>query len=316
MGHQCCSGRRKLLVLQIPGPEQFPRQSWYGSSTPRSCILIKQTSRWAALLRAAQMDHSSFQQTKHPPYVLLRRQLPFGPRHRHQPRQSSRHHVNKHQSRHQHNVIHMMASSTFFQWWLSSTSWPWPSLTGCMKKVQAWRRSSISRMPLSWELQAWWNRTMRNASYFYSMTSLNHWNRRRGASEHRERRWSLQPMTRWTLLRLPSKSYSLPKRQRRSSPTFLVMSYRRNTKDPRKSGGRKRYHRSDRSTPLIGWVDVRSQSWGGRHHDSFACNWRYWWLHSERHRCVVAWHWRTYLANGPCGSWTTWCIHKAKFPQW
>ena len=34
MGHQCCSGRRKLLALQIPGPEQFPTQSWYGSYTP------------------------------------------------------------------------------------------------------------------------------------------------------------------------------------------------------------------------------------------------------------------------------------------
>ena len=32
---------------------------------PQSCILIKQTSRWAPLIRAAQMDHSSFQQTNH-----------------------------------------------------------------------------------------------------------------------------------------------------------------------------------------------------------------------------------------------------------
>ena len=27
MGHQCCSGRRKLLALHIPGPEQFLRKA-------------------------------------------------------------------------------------------------------------------------------------------------------------------------------------------------------------------------------------------------------------------------------------------------
>ena len=40
------------------------------------------------------------------------------------------------------------------------------------------------------------------------------------------------------------------------------------------------------------------------------------WLHSERHRCMVAWHWRTDLAGRPCDSWTTWCIHHAQFPHW
>ena len=54
-----------------------------------------------------------FQHTKHPPYMLLRRQVPFGPRHTHQPRQSSRYHVNKHQSRHPLNMIYTIASSTF-----------------------------------------------------------------------------------------------------------------------------------------------------------------------------------------------------------
>ena len=43
--------------------------------------------------------------------------------------------------------------------------------------------------------------------------------------------------------------------------------------------------------PLFGWVDVHSQSRGGRHHDSFACNWYHRWLLTEKHRCVVAWYW-------------------------
>ena len=62
-------------------------------------------------------------------------------------------------------------------------------------------------------------------------------------------------MTRWTLLRLLSKSCSLPQRQRRSSATFLIMPYWRNTKIEEKGGGRERYHISDQSTPLLGSVD-------------------------------------------------------------
>ena len=146
---------------------------------------------------------------------------------------------------------------------------------------------------------------MRSVSYLAAMISLKHWNRRRGPSEQRERRWSLQSMTRWTLLKLPSKSCSLPQRQKALFSNILGTCWIQRKEE--KGGGRE--------TPLLGWVDVM-QSWRRRHHDSFACNLCHWWLLSERHRCVVAWHWRTGLADGPCGSWTTWCIQQAKFPHW
>ena len=160
-----------------------------------------------------------------------------------------------------------------------------------------------------------WNRTMRGASY---LTSLNRLNRRRGSIEHRERRWSLRSITRWTLLRLPQQSYTLPQIQRRSSPTFLVMPYWPVTALPRieEKVWSWKVPQLRSTNPLHGWVDVHWQLWGGRHRDSFASNWCHWWLHSERHRCVVAWHWRTDLAGGPCDSWTTWCIHQAQCPHW
>ena len=35
MGHQCCSGRRKLLAFQIPGPEQFLRKAGMVVAPPK-----------------------------------------------------------------------------------------------------------------------------------------------------------------------------------------------------------------------------------------------------------------------------------------
>ena len=95
----------------------------------------------------------SYQQTKHPSYMLLRRQIPFGLGHRHQPRQSSRHHVNKHQSRHQHTMIHKMADD-LIQPHDHVIIIDSIAVVQCLKQFQA-ERSSISRMPLSRELQRW-----------------------------------------------------------------------------------------------------------------------------------------------------------------
>ena len=33
-------------------------------------------------------------------------------------------------------------------------------------------------------------------------------------------------------------------------------------------------------------------------------------------RDIDVWSPDTDLADGPCGSWTTWCIHQAQFPHW
>ena len=91
----------RVLVIQQSPPELVPRLhaticNYKMSVPPRSTFVSG-----GPLL----MQH-----TKHPSYMLWRRQIAFGLRHIHQPRQSCRHHVRKHQSRHQHKMIHTMAS--------------------------------------------------------------------------------------------------------------------------------------------------------------------------------------------------------------
>ena len=89
----------RFLVIQQSRPELVPRLpatigNYEMSVTPRS-------------------DGSLLIQTDKASYMLLKRQIPFGLRQRQQPRQACRHHVHKHQSRHQHKIIHIMTSSTF-----------------------------------------------------------------------------------------------------------------------------------------------------------------------------------------------------------
>jgi hypothetical protein len=97
----------RFLVIQQSRPELVPRLpatigDYEMAVTPRSIF----ASDGSLLIP----------QTKHPLYMLLRRQSLSRLRHSHHPRQPSRHHcryLHKHRSRQWHKMIHMMAFSTF-----------------------------------------------------------------------------------------------------------------------------------------------------------------------------------------------------------
>ena len=122
--------------------------------------------------------------------MLLRRQIPSSLRSRHQLRQSSVHHLPN---------TSPSTSTKWCSWWspqhsqwrLSSNSWQYGCSSMYEIKSTHEKGHQLQGCICQDNYKEGETLTMRGASYLTVMTSLNHWNRRLGPSEHRERRWSL-----------------------------------------------------------------------------------------------------------------------------